>query len=395
MEKVLSLRVSPVEFREFAALLDPIEERSFLELALGSGSRDSSKPRRAIEKFLEAGDIFGFAKTSASGAVLSPRGMRFRAQGSESSNAARASFFSSPVPASVLRTISTAHSLKRDQLARRLMMLGREGEVDCWVDWLAYAALIEAAEGAIQIKPIATNPLGDYLPQELALLQEEVYRWLASSRDADGRLHSIEELFAEFHRAVPEKSEGVMRRLIQAHFSSFGIPVQIEDGPREKIPSSGELNVQFGSEGEDAVGFFLRPPAAAVEDLMGFAIAMELKRKASDKKAVGQAVTAAGRWRAFYKQKVNVIPVCISDSETYSEKSAREYASSNNVVHLSLAAVHQMGILQMEFFGKGQRLINPVHVLALLSGFRAEGYIEPTTADVIDGLKHAVLGISE
>lgn len=366
-----------------------------MELALGLGSRDSSKPRRAIEKFLEAGAIFGFVKTSSTGTILSSRGKRFRSQRSESSNVARSSFLSSTVPASVLRLIATATSLKKDQLARRLAMLGRDGEVDYWVDWLVHSGLIEISNGTIEIRPVATNPLGDYLPQELALLQEEAYRLLASAGNAGIRRHSVEKLFAEFHRAPPEKSEHVMRQLIQEHFSLVSITVQIEDGPREKNLSFGDLQVQFGSEGEDAVGFFLRPPAATVEDFMGFAIALELKRRASDKKAVGQAVTAAGRWRAFYGQNVTVLPVCISDSETYSEKSAREYAASNSVVHLSVAAVHQIGLLQLELYEKGQQLITPVHVLALLSGFLAEGYIEPTIADVIDGLTNAAQEVTK
>jgi hypothetical protein len=376
---------------EFVTCLATDEERTFVQLAKSVGSKDISKPRRAIGKFLDATEIFGLARTSATGVVLTSRGLRFRGGPQISATAVRGAFYSAPIPSAVLKALSATATLSRADARKRLATLGREAELDVWLEWLKYGRCA-SVEGETIAFDHATRRVYDlYFPEELGLLEEERYRHLAATgysnpaSESEYSYHAIKRALDEFRKVPPEKAEGVMRKFVQGALTVMGIIAQTEDGPREAATGPKKSRVHFGSQGEDSVGFFLRPPAVLAETSAGLVLAMELKRTASDKKAVGQATTAAGQWRAYFDGKATVLALTISDSETYAEKAAREYAATNGVVHLPAEALAKLAALQQDLFTDGRNLIVPVHIWALLDGFVQTGYTEPTTSDVIQG----------
>lgn len=391
------LAVSPTSLlTEFMPLLDLTEERSFLQLANGVGSKDVSKPRRAIERFLEAVELFGLAVSSSTGSKLTVRGLRFRGDPGASRAAVRAAFYSAPIPASIAKAIAVKSSLSKADAKKILATVGRDVELEQWLEWLDYAELITVSGDSIALRSSGNRVLDLYLPDEQVDIEEERYRHLASIGYASPHsgspfsYQSVNQTLKDFRSSSPEKAEPLMQRFVQAAFMVLGIIVQLQNGPRETVTSSKKAKVRFGSEGEDAVGFFLRPPAAASEGSVGFVLVMELKRTASDKKAVGQAATAAGQWSKYYEERASVLALAISDSETYAEKSAREYAATNEIIHLPVEAVARLATLQKELFETARPLITPIHIWALLDGFVRNSYTEPTTEDVVQGIRELV-----
>ncbi len=392
MDRDAGLSVSPEALLgEFIAYLTADEERTFVQLARSVGSKDVSKPRRAVEKFLDAAEIFGLAKVSATGATLTSRGVRFRGDPQVSATAVRAAFYSAVLPASVLKALTARAPLSKADARNHMATFGREAEVDAWLEWLKYSGCASIDGDAVTFEQNARRICDLYLSEELVLLEEERYRHLAAigytkpASASDCSYQAVRRLLDEFRKASPDKAEAVMRRFVQNAFAALGILVQAEDGPREASSGTGESPVQFGSQGEDSVGFFLRPPVVLAETSAGLVLAMELKRTASDKKAVGQATTAAGKWRAYFDGKASVLAVTISDSETYSEKAAREYAAANGVVHLPVESLAQLTTLQRDRFTEGRNVITPIHIWTLVHGFVQTAYTEPTTSDVVLG----------
>ncbi len=388
------LSVSPTSLlTEFMPLLDNNEERSYLQLANGVGSKDISKPRRAVERYLDVVEIFGLTNNTSTGSKLTIRGMRFRGDPAVSKAAVREVFHSGAIPASVAKAITVKTSLSKGDAKNILAVLGRDAELERWIEWLEYAEIISVGADAISVRPGGSRVLDLYTPNELSAIEEERYRHLAAIGYADihsaspSSYRSIGQALGDFRDASPEKAEPLMQRFVQAAFAALGIVVQVQNGPRETSAPSKKAKVQFGSEGEDAVGFFLHPPGAAAESSLGCILVMELKRTASDKRAVGQARTAAGQWSTYFEGRATVLALTVSDSETYAEKSAREYAATNSIVHLPMEAISRLVGLQKELYENARPLITPVHIWTLLENFSRSSYTEPTTEDVVHGIQ--------
>lgn len=378
------LEIGPDSIRKILMPLLPMgERRSFEQLARGVGSKTTVKHKRVVEKELMALDLFELVTVASNGVTITPLGLRFKAS-TTSAAAVAASFAIAEEPKRVLNALQSDRILTKSEARNRLATIGRDDELDFWIQWLAYGGIIEVAQDDITFKADAGRPIDAYSEFELETINEELYRGLASDQYAErspSHTYSHEALKllrTTFDATEPDKSEEPMQELVVHLFRAFGIVVQNTNGPRD-----GAMGLHFGPAGDDAVAFFLRPSAMRSETSMGLVLALELKRKASDKKAVQQAIGAKNKCDAYFKNRITSYAVTVSDSEAYTDKVAREYAIVGKVVHLPLAALEALAAEQFDRFKRNKPLITPVHLWSGIHEFFLTGYVEPTTSDVV------------
>lgn len=183
-----------------------------------------------------------------------------------------------------------------------------------------------------------------------------------------------------------------MCRVVEGAFAALGFDCQWRNGPREGTGSAheGKTRLSFGDKGDDLGAFFLTAPALEKDNCVGYVLATELKRSNASKKAVGQAITFAGRVRKFSEERgltVRVLPIVVSGGECYSDKLAKDYAYDNGVLHLPLRALRELLELQHQRFHSPQTLITPPHLLNVLYQFHESATFEPTTKDYLAEIK--------
>jgi hypothetical protein len=386
--KSSSLVVGPDELRaKVLPLLIPYEAIELERFAKGLGSTDSNL-RRGINKYIAVLELFGLAAVDKR-ILLTHRGLRYRNSTlPRSAQAALRPVWTEPgVPSTIYKAVSQSQKCARSEFASRLRALSREVEATFWLDWL-----VDSGMGVLEGDEITFTSLPSaliYSDTEIRRHREILYRDLASLTNPSlaGRgdcYHTdLAALHSAFKKADPDKAEPYMARLVEAAFRRLGVIVQTTNGPLDS--GSG---LHFGKEGDDAIGFFFNPPAAASEEFYGFAIPMELKRTKSDKKAVGQALMVDGRVQKFY-QAVQTAPITISDSETYEDKVARDYANANRVLHLPLDAIVKTAQEQMDRFCNKRALITFSDLWQTITTFRDQGYMEPTTDEWVKSFSKA------
>lgn len=386
---VQKLELGVQRVQEFLALLVDGQKTPFAQLAKGVGSTDVTHPKRSIQKELNALEIFALAEVDTSAATLLPSGRRFRNGSTRAPIVIRNAFVAASIPKSVLATLSQTKMMTKAQAVSRLRAIDREAEIDVWLEWLEFAGFATASGDEVTMQESIMDPRTLYSGEELARLREQLYRRLAMINDsnivANGNCfhRPIADLLAAFRAAKPEDAEPPMVRFVEAALYRLGFDVQVANGPRD----SGD-KLHFGTKGEDVVAFFLHPPAAASDAFNGYVIAAELKRTSSDKKAVVQALGAKGRVTTYYSSEVAVCALTVSDNETYIDKVAFDYASANNVLHVSIDALAALCEEQERRYRKPTaKLITPVDLWHVLNEFQEQNFVEPRNGDVLTAVK--------
>jgi hypothetical protein len=281
------------------------------------------------------------------------------------------------VPADVYKAVSQSESCTKEEFTARLRAVQRGDEADFWLSWLIATGVAEQKGDSIMFTSLPRAML--YTDAEIRRHREIVYRELAALTNptltSGGNCYHSEpsRLLAAFRGAKPDKAEPHMARFVEAALRRLGLIVQTSNGPRDT-----GATLHFDTEGDDAVAFFLFPPSAASEEFNGFAIPIELKRTYSDKKAVTQVLAARGRVESFFGS-IETAPITISDTDTYSDKVARDYAKANNVLHLPIDALNAIAEEQMNRFRDGRPLLTFADLWQAIVQFRAAVYVEPTT----------------
>jgi hypothetical protein len=386
LERKLSLGVDAV--REFVPLVIDGERTPFTHLVKGIGSKDQYHPLRSIQKYLDALAIFELAETTDDGVFLLPRGKRFRSSRMHGALVIRNAFATAAAPSVVLRALAQTPTLSIKEAAGRLNAIDRSTETDAWLEWLAFAGIIDVRGDEIRMLQAAIDPRTLYSESERRRLRENIYRRLAMISDGSvgpgNCFHRApEDLRKDFRNARPDDAERPMMRLVEAILFRLGFEVQVANGPRD----SGD-KLHFGPNGEDVVAFFLHPPAAGSDEFMGLALAVELKRTSSDKKAVTQALAAQSRVRTYFSSEIAAFALTISDSERYADKVAHDYAKATNVPHVSIETLMALWVEQERRYRKlSGNLITPIDVWNVLNDYRSQNYIEPHTNDFADAVK--------
>lgn len=386
VEPKLAVGVDAV--RDFVPLVVDGKCTPYAQLVKGFGSKDQHHPRRSIQKYLDALEIFELAELTEQGALLLPRGKRFRSSLTHGALVIRNTFATQSVPNSVLQALAQTPKLTRKDAEARLNAIDRGTETDTWLEWLTLAGLAEVHGDDITMLEAAMDPRTLYTSAELRRLRENVYRRIAMI--SDGAIvpgscfhRRPEDLLVDFRSAKAEDAELPMMRLVEAVLFRLGFEVQVANGPRD----SGD-KLHFGPNGEDVVAFFLHPPAAASDQFNGLALAAELKRTSSDKKAITQALAAQFRVNTYFSSDVAAFAVTISDSETYADKVARDYGNAANVPHLSIETLMALWAEQERRYRRQSAiLLTPVDVWRVLNEYRQQNYIEPHTKDFVDAVK--------
>ena len=221
-------------------------------------------------------------------------------------------------------------------------------------------------------------------PLAYGQIERELYIRLV--RHANGGTlgrEALANLEADLEESKGKKTEEVMLRLLDSVFRVLGFEVQRGNGPREtcKRKTAGST-LKFGPEGDDLAAVFARTPLAYSEARAGWVLAVEAKAGRAPKKSVGQAVTFAGRVRSAWGEEWCVHPVVVSGHETYSEKSAKDYARDNAVVHLPVSGLVATAKHQWEQFRAGKGLVTPPGLLSFVAYARDAGYTEPTAEEL-------------
>lgn len=188
--------------------------------------------------------------------------------------------------------------------------------------------------------------------------------------------HKIKELFPALEAAQGKTAEGIMKKLVSSIFTVTGFTTQYQSGPRQ------EQVLKFKDEGDDLLVMFPRLDPHAIEDLGGVALACELKKSKSSKKAVMQATTFSNVVKKEFPNFL-VFPIVISGRERYMDRVARDYASTSSVFHIPLQFLRGILDMQHERFHKGERLITPIEILLILSELFTQQEVEPFVSDLM------------
>ena len=188
--------------------------------------------------------------------------------------------------------------------------------------------------------------------------------------------HKIKELFSALETAEGKTSEGIMKKLVSSMFTVIGFTTQYQSGPRQ------EKVLKFKDEGDDLLVMVPRLDPHTIEDIGGVALACELKKSKSSKKAVMQAATFSDVVKKEFPNFL-VFPIVISGRERYMDRAARDYASTSSVIHIPLRFLRGILELQYEKFHKGERLITPIEILLILSELFTQQEVEPFVSDLL------------
>lgn len=411
----------------FLHLLSRHESRDYAGLVRGIGSTAGSHFRRAIQKYLDAGVLFGLITDTGEGARLTFRGYELL-QGyavpddekprrtvpgmlgmsgphsvptdpPQIARAIGAAFLTEPFPRRVRESLFlTRRAASREAVEARLATLGIGSETDIWLGWAEAARIVKVSSWDISPREGSMCPeiVDLYSEAELSAIEQTVYRQLTSYQfDDEHSKHpwcyrELGKAFKTFDKIKPDKAEVPMLDAVGGVLMALGFQCQWRNGPREDAETQPDTTMlEFGKQGDDLGVFFLRAPLLEREDCAGYIIAAELKRKRADKKGVGQAMMFAGRLQNFWTQQgvtVRVIPVVISDSDCYSGKPGKDYAYDNSILHLPMRTLQGLLEKQGDRFCSGQSLITPPYILGALFRFREECHFEPSVEDILEAV---------
>jgi len=188
--------------------------------------------------------------------------------------------------------------------------------------------------------------------------------------------HKIKGLFPAFEAAEGKASERIMKKLVSSIFTVIGFTTQYQYGPRQ------EQVLKFKDEGDDLLVTFPRLDPHTIEDIGGVALACELKKSKSSKKAVMQANAFSDVVKKEFPNFL-VFPIVISGRDRFMDSSARNYASASFVIHIPLQFLKAVLDKQYERFQKGERLITPIEILLILSELFTQQEVEPFVSDLL------------
>lgn len=251
------------------------------------------------------------------------------------------------------------------------------------IDWYKFANLFRKREDFVESYLIFAKEIG-VISNYFALpnVERKLYMNLLSfefDNPASAHplsYHNIKKLFSVFIEAEGKAAESIMKKLVSSIFTVIGFTTQYQSGPRQ------DQVLKFKDEGDDLLVMFPRLDPHTIKDIGGVALACELKKSKSSKKAVMQATTFSD---VVEKEFPNFLPfpIVISGRERYMDRAARNYASTSFVIHIPLQFLSGILDVQYERFHKGEKLITPVEILLVLSELFTQHEVEPFVSDLL------------
>jgi hypothetical protein len=250
-------------------------------------------------------------------------------------------------------------------------------------DWYEFANLFKKRKDFVESYLIFAKQIGvisNYF--ELGNVERKIYMDLVSfefDNPASAHplsYHNIKKQFPAIETAEGKPAEGIMKNLVSSIFTVIGFTTQYQSGPRQ------EQVLKFKDEGDDLLVVFPRLDPHTTKDIGGVALACELKKSKSSKKAVMQATTFSDVVEKEFPSFLT-FPIVISGRERYMDRAARGYASTSSVIHIPLQFLKSVLDMQYERFHKGEKLITPIEILLILSELFTQQEVEPFISDLL------------
>lgn len=251
------------------------------------------------------------------------------------------------------------------------------------IDWYEFANLFKKRKNFVESYLIFAKGIGvisNYF--ELRNVERRLYMDLVSFEfDNPASAHSlsshnIKKLIPAFEAAEGKAAEGIMKELVSSIFIVIGFTTQYQSGPRQNQV------LKFKDEGDDLLVVFPRLDPHTIKDIGGVALACELKKSKSSKKAVMQANTFSDVVKKEFPNFL-VFPIVVSGTDRFMDSTARDYASTSFVIHIPLRFLKDVLAMQYERFRKGERLITPIEILLILSELFTQQEVEPFASDLV------------
>jgi len=362
-----------------------LDDVSVAELALAFSSKDKSRPRRAVAKHLDTALAFGLIAEDRGRVRLTHRGRCLREGGQGGERAIRAAFATEGLARRVGEALLRDTPLSEEEATTRLSMYGQASSSAQWSEWLEAGRLVLRTEAGLIAKADSFIPLIDAFQEcDFWQMEREIYvRLVRSHRGSAPELRDLDEetllgAYESMHSAEADQAEAAMLPLLDACFRIMGFEVQRHNGEREhRCKSKGQPSFDFGQRGDDLAAIFLRAPLVYSGPCAGWVLAIEAKAGAAPKKALGQAVTFAGRVTSAWGEGITAYPVVVSDRDAYVDRVAKVYARDNGVVHLPLEGIVELARLQWKRYESGRELITPPALLSFIQFARTIAYVEP------------------
>jgi len=270
-------------------------------------------------------------------------------------------------------------------------MYGQASSIEQWSEWLEAGRLVLRTEAGMVAKADSFIPVIDAFEEcEFWQMERELYVRLVRSHSRSApEVCGLDEAtllgaYDTLRSGAGDQAEAAMLPLLDVCFRILGFEAQRHNGEREHLcKSKARPSLDFGQRGDDLAAIYLRAPLMYSGSCAGWVLAVEAKAGAAPKKALGQAVTFAGRVTKAWGERITAYPVVVSDRDAYGDRIAKVYARDNGIVHLPLEGIVELARLQWRRYESGRELITPPALLSFIQFARTIAYVEPGPQELV------------